>query len=176
MINKIIGAVAGLALVFAIIGLVGGHQSGHSVGGVSNYDTLAVTGLKVGSGCNDSFTTCTGTSIARINAGVCYLRPYATTIAASTTAKVDCQATILWNAGVAAPTALTGVTLNDNVVAELSTTTAGTVSDGLSIIGASASSTSGYIELYISNNTGGIYTWPSTSGLASGTASYIVTR
>ena len=118
----------------------------------------------------------TGTAVARINAGDCYLRPRATTIAASSTAIVECQATAAvktpWGTATGAASALVGVSENDFVQAKLSTTTANQAWGGLDIIGASASSTQGYIQLIIQNHTGDTFTWPLT-GNATGTASYV---
>lgn len=113
----------------------------------------------------------TGDVVARLNEGTCKIKPYATTIAGTTTATVDCA-----SATLAGLVALTGVTFNDNVVATLSTTTSSAgVQGALFITGASASTTNGYITLSLYNGTGGTYTW-STVTNASGTASYIVTK
>ncbi len=126
------------------------------------------TSLKVGS---------SGTAVTRVNAGTCYIKPYAATIAATSTVVVDCQGTLAWDAVAGdAGSALTGVTAGDFVVATLSTTTAGTTSGGLRLTGASASTTAGYIQLNISNLTGAVYTWPVAANTASGTASYIVVK
>ena len=137
-------------------------------GAVTLASTLATTGtFKVSS---------TGTAINRINTGTCYIQPYATTIAATSTAKVDCQGTAaVYDINTARDVALTGVTTGDYVQVRLATSTAGTTSLGLNITGASASTTPGYIELYIANMTGATYTWP-TTGTATGTASYLVTK
>jgi len=115
-----------------------------------------------------------GTAVNRVNFGTCNFLPDATTIAASSTARVTCQA----GTDTTGLTALTGVTSGDEIIITLSTTTAaagkaiGASFGGLSLIGATASNTAGYIETLILNETGGTYTWP-TSGTASGTASYI---
>lgn len=122
---------------------------------------------------NEGNVTRTGTTFTRLNGGTCYIKAYATTIAASSTAQVDCQATAAVSAnGIAA---LTGVTFGDSVIATLATSTAGTASNGLVITGASASSTAGYVTLYISNLTGTTFTWPVT-GTATGTVHYFVMR
>lgn len=114
-----------------------------------------------------------GTSMDQVNTGTCYLRPYASTIAATSTVAVDCQATAAWNAsGVSA---LAGIVAGDSCILQLATSTAGTTFAGIRAIGASASTTSGFIEANIANMTGTTYTWPVT-GTASGTASYICTR
>jgi hypothetical protein len=175
IITWVIGVVAILALVISIGNAVGGNQS-VSLGGTTNYDTLGLTGLKVGSGCNDSYGSCTGTSIAQLNAGTCYILPYATTIAATSSAQVDCQGTAaIGTTNTTLASALTGVAFGDKVQVTLSTTTAGSTVNGLVLGGATASTTSGYITLKISNLTGTTYTWPVT-GNASGTASFITIR
>lgn len=136
---------------------------------------LAITGNTTVSG---TFAVgSAGTSVTQLNTGTCYIQPYATTIAASSTANVDCQATAAIGSptNTAVDTPLLGVRNLDNVVASLSTTTAGTTFEGLDLIGTSASTTNGYITLRLSNATGGTFTWPLT-GTASGTASYVSTR
>lgn len=105
-----------------------------------------------------------------VNSGVCYLRPYAATIAATSTVNVDCQGTAAWSAnGVSA---LTGIVYGDACQLTLATTTAGATSGALHVAGVTASTTSGYIGVNISNLTGTTHTWP-VSGSASGTASYL---
>lgn len=134
--------------------------------GVTGLAGLNVTkdGLKVGT---------TTQTFKRFSGGICYIAPYAATIAASTTANVDCQGTLAWNAaGSRSTTVLGGVKNNEAVLAILSTTTAGTTFGGLDIVGSSASSTTGFIVLRIANRTGGTFTWPITTGVASGTANY----
>src|SRR3990167_4610088 len=63
---------------------------------------LLTTTVQVGS---------SGTDITRINTGTCYIKAYATTIAASSTATVDCQATAAVGSISGATSALTGVTM-----------------------------------------------------------------
>lgn len=127
-----------------------------------------------------SSTTKTGGAgdlVARFNHGICYFAPDATTIAASSSQTVTCQATRVHGAGIAA---LTGVAFGDFVqVMMSSTTSAGGVDAvvavdpaGLVLLGATASSSQGFIELNIYNSTGATYTWPLDTN-ASGTASYI---
>ena len=67
--------------------------------------------------------------------------------------------------------AVTGVTVNDNVFVQAATTTA--IYLGWDIIGASASTTSGYITLIIANNTGGTANVP--RNIASST-NYLIIR
>lgn len=132
--------------------------------------------LSIGSGCSDSNTSCTGTAINQMNDGTCYIKAYATTIAATTSVGVDCQATAAVSASTGSiGSPLAGVQLGDFVQATLSTTTAGTSYGGLSLLGASASTTAGYIVLRIENLTGTTFTW-STSASATGTASYMTSR
>ncbi len=115
-----------------------------------------------------------GTAITRINTGLCYVKAYATTIAASTTALVDCQGKTDVGSITGATTALAGVTVLDATMVDLATSTSNGVFGGLQLIGASASTTAGHIQLQLFNATGGTFTWP-TTGTATGTASYIVT-
>lgn len=165
-----------IAVVTLIGGLLGGYISGlvdnnqsGTLGGSTSDDwnvggNLAVTGT--------SAFGSSGTAVAKINTGTCYIKAYATTIAATSTATVDCQATAAVD--VSGISSLSGITAGDVVSVNLATSTAGTTSGGLALIGASASSTSGYITLRLSNLTGTTYTWP-TTGTATGTATYIVT-
>jgi hypothetical protein len=133
---------------------------------INGTTVLSNSGIKLNS---------TSDTISRINSGQCYIQPYATTIAASTTAKVDCQATAaVGSISTANDAALNGVSTGDYVQVTLATSTAGTTSNGLVISGANASTTAGYIQLNISNLTGTTFTWP-TSGTASGTAMYLAT-
>lgn len=147
----------------------------NSFGGTTNYDTVSVNGLALGTGCNTGGASCNGTTFSRFNGSTCFIKAYATTIAASTTANVDCQGTAAIGTITGTASALTGVTDGDNVQVTLSTTTAGTQSNGIAIIGAGASTTAGYITLRISNLTGAIFTWP-TTGNATGTVYYWVYR
>lgn len=114
-----------------------------------------------------------GTTFSRINGGQCFFAPSGTTIAASTTRVVDCQATAFISTTTAS--ALPGVSAGDSVQIEIATSTTGTTFAGLSAQGCSASSTPGYITCNLYNGTGATFTWP-TTGAASGTASYLVVR
>ncbi len=168
--TKTISGIIGVAVLVVgfILGSLGGHKATTPVtpalGGTS-YDVMnLVGGAKIGEA---------GTTLTRVNGGICYIKAYATTIAASSTATVDCQAKAAVGSSTTPGTALKGVKYNDPVIVNLSTTTAGTTFAGLILAGASASSTQGYITLRLSNLTGGTFTWP-TTGIATGTASYIV--
>lgn len=158
-------------------------------GGINTAKDLTVSGSTAFSGtvANSGAVTNTsswtlgssGTALTRINSGTCYILAYATTIAATSTALVDCQATaLIYNVNNLRAAALTGVTFGDPTVASLSTTTAttaGTTFGGLVLEAAMASTTAGYIQLQISNLTGATFTWPVT-GAATGTATYIVAK
>ena len=84
--------------------------------------------------------------------GSCTIFAYATTIAATSTGDVDCQA------GASALTAIAGIKMGDAVFASLSTSTPTTVG-GLVLESVSASTTSGYIHMKILNLTGTTFTW-----------------
>lgn len=138
----------------ALIGVVGlgayvfTHGPTKSYGGVTNYDSLQVKTLQVGTN---------GTIIGSVVTGTCSLLPAATTIAASSTVAVDCQGSVTGQPAVP----LTGVNAGDAVQLGFGTTSPTTYT-GLQIRGASASSTSGYITVNIFNGTGTTYTWGST--------------
>ncbi len=193
--------ILGLGILIAIVIAVGAYLRGDVSLGVSpndssstNYTQLTASdGLAVGTSQQFQVSSTgvvtsggvtvgsSGTAMTRFNTGVCYYRPYAATIAASTTAKVDCQATRVWGAtgagiGGTSMAALTGVTAGDYVVLSQASSTPGTTINGLVVTGVAASSTSGFIEVYVSNLTGGTYTWPTTAGTASGTAYYMVAK
>lgn len=102
-------------------------------------------------------TGTSGTVISRINTGFCTIQASGTTITASSTKTVDCQAST-----TGTQSALTGVTAGDKCFLGEATTSP-TTGQGLSVVGASASSTSGYITANIANLTGGTFTWTSTA-------------
>lgn len=143
----------------------------------TNLPSMGLAKVQVGSGCDQAYTSCTGSPVSQHNFGFCYIQPYATTIAASSTANVDCQGTAAIGSptNMAVDTPLTGVNNGDVIVASLSTTTAGTTFLGLSLLSVSASTTNGYITARLSNGTGGTFTWP-TTGTASGTLTYFTER
>lgn len=107
------------------------QQDVTNYGGVTNYDELDATALKIG-GTN-------GSRVGPIIVGTCSLATYANyTLAASTTVAMDCP--------------VTGVVSGDNVQLEFATSTA--VFGGWTIVGASASTTAGHIEVRVLNQTG----------------------
>jgi len=161
LVALVVSVIAGLFFV----GKSSQSTSNENVGGLSEMDIQAVS-LKVGA---------TGTKINQANEGTCYFRPSAATIAATSSVKVTCQGTAAQSAS--GPSALAGVKSGDRVWVQMSTTTSGVsgAGSGLVLNGASASTTNGYIELFITNLTGGTYTWP-TTGTATGTAQYRASR
>lgn len=170
--NLTIGVV--VAIILATIGIFtpAGKQFLGAVTGETNYNTIGVSGLKVGSTCNDSFGSSGCQTVAKVRFGTCALydtsNGVASTLAASTTRAIDCQATEPLQSGAAAESALTGVVANDTVVLHFSTTTPTTTNStvgavSLTIVGYSASTTAGYITAIVANNTGATQTLGSTT-------------
>lgn len=128
-----------VALIAVAIIALGGYIYPHHVtptaGGVTNYDEVDTTALKVGGS--------SGSRVGPIITGTCALiLPGTNTATASTSISMDC--------------AVTGVVSGDTVFASFATSSAitNTAALGWSVAGASASSTSGFITLRINNNTG----------------------
>ena len=102
-------------IVALIVGLVVGYMVHPSavaqqVKGITNTSGISAATLSVGSGCDNGFTTCTGTTVNQLNIGFCYIQTYSATIAASSTASVDCQGTAATGGLTTVnDTALTGV-------------------------------------------------------------------
>lgn len=152
-------SIVALLVVIAIIAIGGYIVLEHkSFGGTTNYDTMSVSELKVGVGCNNGFGICTGSSITSINAGSCTIWAPATTIAASTTQQVECQSAT--NGSLAS--GLAGLTANSICQIRMASST-NTTSNGLVLGGASASSTAGSIVVQLSNLTGTTFTWTATA-------------
>ena len=120
-----------------------------TVSGETNYNTVGVTGLKVGPNCGDGF----GSSVANGCKAISHF--IATTCGALIGADVSQSASTT----LAYDCALTGVTSTDNVIAMLATSTPFAVSGGTGTLGwsieaAKASTTPGFVTLMISNNLG----------------------
>lgn len=115
------------------------------------YNNGFYTNLPVGIGLN-------GTPINRENFNNCQIQAAANTIAATSTVTVDCVTT----AGNPPGVALSGVTAGD-IVGVFQSTTTPTLSEGLEVRGASASSTPGYITVLLFNGTGATFTWTATA-------------
>ena len=160
------GAVSGLLAENYIpyVSINTGYKSAYGITttGALSAAATTITGLFTASA--GALFSSTGTQVNRVNFGTCYVQASATTIAASSTVTVDCQASTS-----GANTALTGVTAGDIVNVQFATTTPTTYA-GLQILGASASSTTGFITMKVQNNTGATYTWTS----AASTTNYIV--
>lgn len=177
--NKVSKLPIVLALI-AIVLAIGGYffpQIQSTLG--STFGTRFPDGLSIGVGAPLPTTRgglvigTTGTAINNMTAGTCYIRPYATTIVASSTALVDCQLNALVGQLGGAP--LPGVRPGDAVQSTLATSTVSAVYQGVHLLGATASNTPGYIQLELLNLTGNTFTWPLT-GTASGTAYYTAIR
>lgn len=142
-----------IGIVLAIVALavsIGGyfHVAVPSFGGVTNYDELDATALKIG-GAN-------GSRIGPVITSTCSLIAPSFTVTASSTAVMDC--------------AVTGVVTGDGVFAQFATTSAA-FGGGWSIAGASASTTSGFITLLVANGTGATAVIPAS---VASTTKYII--
>jgi len=98
-----------------------------------------------------------GTALNRVNTGFCTIQSTATTIGAYATSTVSCQAA---TTGGLSP--LTGITAGDSCQLGIATTT-NTGGADIQVIGASASSTSGYIHAFLANMTGTSFSWSATA-------------
>ena len=131
-----------------------------SDGGVTSASTT-ITTLKIGQN---------GTALTRVNSGFCNIKTGVATIAASSSIAVDC------GGGSFGATALAGITVTDRVILGQPTTTpaiGANVGTGLQVLGASASTTAGFITVILFNGTGGIFTW---TAAASSSWPYVVAR
>jgi hypothetical protein len=188
----IIPVLAVVAFIGVVVQYLPLHKSTEVVGGANgnNYIERYDTAILYNGGYNSQLPIKTsstitstggviigssGSTLSNVVVGTCYLAPYASTIAATTTAAVDCQGTLAWNAN--GTSALTGVLSGDAVQITLSTTTSFISGNrGLVLNGASASTTAGHIQLQVENLTGTTFTWSTTAGTASGTASFTSSR
>lgn len=133
-----------IAVIAVAIIAIGGYfypKAVAFVGGITNYDTVSASGIQIGSGCNNGFGVCTGTLVSRVNTGFCNIQANSNTVTASTSKAVDCVNV----AGTAPGTALSGITAGDKCFLQEATTTSPNSTSGLILLGASASSTSGFI-------------------------------
>ena len=120
-------------------------------------DLLSVAGASVLTG-GATVGSTGATAITFIKKGTCnlYSGSSIVSIAATSTVTLDCQA------GVAAPSVLTSVTSGDTVFMQAPATMPTTYL-GLRIVGAVASSTTGYIQVVLWNGTGAAYTLASAA-------------
>lgn len=139
-------------IVVALIAIAGWFSPTvvKSLGGVTNYDEVDASALKVGG--------TMGTRMSGFAFGTCSLIASSYTVAATTTIGMDC--------------AVTGVVPTDGVFAQFATSTQ-IGSGGWQIRGASASSTAGFITMSVVNGTGASSLIPAS--IAS-TTKYIVLR
>lgn len=170
MENKTLSFVAiGIAVIAVVIAIIAtGHSAPVQViksGGVTNYDTIAGNGLKIGSGCNDSNATCAGTTFTAIQGGTCNLTQYTLgSFPASTTAQFFCTVSNVVAGDRVFVTLPIGAGTNLNG--------SGSVGLGFQIVGAYATS-SGQIGVTIANFTGAATT---TFPQATTSVQYLVTR
>lgn len=155
--TKIALGLASVAIVIAI----GGYFYPVAV------ETLGATGTRFPNGLSTTSTSpaagqvltttlqvgTNGTNFAGVKTGSCTIWAPATTIAASTTQAVECQ-----SATTGGISTITGVT-TDSVCQLVAASTTSSVSNGIAVIGTSASSTAGTIVARLSNLTGATFTW-----------------
>lgn len=126
-------ALVAIALPKTIVVQPGSSQvdsSQPSFGGVTNYDEVDATALRIG-----------GSSSSRLGflaSASCSLIAPSFTVAASTTVSMDC--------------AVTGVASGDRILAQFATSTV--AGNGWDIVGASASTTGSFVTLRVTNWTG----------------------
>ena len=161
--------VGGLALARPYLPALSGEVAAVGAGtrwpnGVSADGTSPSAGEVRGTTLNITSTAALGSSsdtLTRIAFGECIIHDYSgqTTIAASTTESVACQA------GTGQLSALTNVPAwaSGDVVHLSPATSTATTFGGLTVIGVNASTTAGYLEVEIANNTGDTFTWTATA-------------
>lgn len=152
--NLTIGLV--VVAIVAIIGLFFPNAAASVLGGVTNYDTISGTGLQIGSGCADSNSTCTGTTMSQIYSGSCVLVSNSS-IAATSTGTGTC--------------AISGLLAGDKVFVSIATTTT-EITRQFAVLGAIAGTDSATIRL--ANLTGAASTPGSISGFGSTTNYWVV--
>jgi len=146
MKNYFFGLIAVVALVLSLVGLVGGNQSGNVLGGRTNYDTVQVSGLVVGS-------SASATNLSLVKTGTCSLIAVSSIAATST--------------GYAYCTGLTGVQSGD--IVDITLTASTSLASQYVVKGVSASSTAGAIDVSLLNLTGAAATPAATNGFGSST-------
>lgn len=155
-----------VALIIAIATFFVPHGGSTLVGNTTQdfWDTAEgykVDGTTVIDGSGRMTLGTSGTQVTGFNFGTCYILAYATTIAASSSATVECQGSTNGT-----PSTLAGIANGDSVAMSFPTSTPATLG-GLRILGASASTTSGYITMTVWNGTGGTFTWTSAASTTS---------
>lgn len=149
---------AGIGVLIAIVIAVGAYfypsaaQIASNFGGVTNYDEVDATALKIGGS--------SGSRVGPIIAGTCALTGMDASASATTTSNYDC--------------AVTGVVSGDTVFAQLATTTSSVPNSIVSFaaLSAKASTTAGFITVRVANFSGTAVV-PSTLQIGSST-NYLV--
>lgn len=152
----------GLGVLVAIVIAIGAYSFPKQAGQVA--EALGSAGTRFQHGVSINTNTAptgngllvgsNGTEFAGIKTGSCTIWALNNTIAASTTAQVECQSAT--NGTLAS--GLTGVT-TDSVCQLITASSTNTTSNGLAVLGVSASSTAGSIVAQLSNFTGTTFTW-----------------
>ncbi len=153
MIQKI-KEYAGVVALVAIVLLVGlGLNSGTApvAGGTTNYDGIGTESIAVGDGCNDSFSSCSGTTLELIKQGTCNIVSDSS-IAATSTGSGTC--------------AISGLLAGDHVMLDIATTSTA-LSRALVPMGVIAGTDSATIRLF--NLTGAATTPGAIPGFGSST-------
>ena len=158
--NKIYLVTLIAVFIIAIIGLFTGGTSEIireevSLGGVTNYDSLETAALAVGSGCDNEYDTCTGTTIARINNGTCTATRSSAAFAATSTEAWVCSDSNVESGDKIILTQ--GLPSNNGGTFNVYGSTPGSAGTG-SVVGfytlGAVATTSDQFSIYIANNTG----------------------
>ena len=136
--NIVYGAIA-ITFIVAVLALVVGigGTAKHNVGAITtNLASLGLADLSVGSGCDSSYSSCTGSDLTKMLTGTCNLFGTSDALVAYTPKVASCLAT--------------GVRSGDKIFVSLaSTTNAGMVS----VLATAASSSNDYIAVVLDSAT-----------------------
>lgn len=168
---RLVGCAAFLLVVVCLILIGISGQGGTTAGGIGGKTSTSGTYIAqngFGVGTEQSFKqifNSTGqlvlgqstSPITQILPGTCNIINYASTIAASTTAQVDCDA-----GTTGSPVAIAGILSGDKIFIDPASTTPTTFM-GLDLLKAAASTTAGHITLWVANQTGTTFTWANSS-------------
>lgn len=148
--NKTLWAALIAVAIIAVGAYFYPHVASNLLGGVTNYDEVDTSALRVG-GTNS-------TRLGLLSFGTCSLIAGSYTVAATTTVAMDC--------------AITGIVATDGFFAQFATSSQ-SLAGGWSVRGASASSTAGFATISVVNGTGASSVIPAS--IASSTK-YILLR
>lgn len=170
MNKKIVYGGIAIAFIVAVLALVValGGKSQVTKAITTNLASMGLADFSVGSGCDQSYSTCTGTDLTHIIATTGNINAANTAQAASTTAPYD----------ITVSNALT----TDNVIAQFASTTmnstvnqfATSFPTGWWITSAHASSTAGFVTVMVYNGTGRTSALAASAGIASSTNVYLI--